>query len=102
MHPEALDLLERKQYGEAYIKFQEISEYKNSAEMMLECRYLRGLELLDEKDYEGARERFIAVGEYKDAAALAKETGEKFNALLAAEFEYSEDSSGIKITSYTG
>lgn len=73
--------------------FQDLKDYKDSKELVKECKYQKALMFMkkadnasnvdiDEieqksEDYENAREVFIEVGDYRDSAILAEECNKK-------------------------
>ena len=84
---DAMSLLEDGKYSEAEAAFQSLGEYKDSATMILECKYLNALELFDKKEYSQALEIFQWLGAYKDGVNKIEECkiailDEKYNKAL--------------------
>ncbi|MCL2079141.1 MAG: preprotein translocase subunit YajC [Oscillospiraceae bacterium] len=68
----ANELLNGEKYDEAFVLFEHLSEYKDSAELMPETRYRQAVAIM-ESDSTRAREIFEELGDYKDSALLLME-----------------------------
>lgn len=58
---------ENENYEDALVNFTEINEYKDSAEMALECQYLLALNDYENENFDSAKEKFMLLGEYKES-----------------------------------
>lgn len=74
-YKEAQELYDDERYSRARKIFVELGDYKDSAEMVLECDYQQALILMDDGDLSEARELFLALGDYEDSTKKASECG---------------------------
>lgn len=61
-------------YAEAQSMFEALGDYKDSADMLKECKYNIAKAEMENENYEIALEAFEALGDYKDSADLAKDS----------------------------
>ncbi len=66
----AQSLLEAGQYDLAYLAFEDLENFSNSKEKLLETRYLQAVSYRDKGDYEIANKIFKELGYYRDSIAL--------------------------------
>ena len=64
---DALALMDAGEYTEAFVAFEALGSYKDSANKVLECKYNIALALSDAGKYEEAIVAFGAMGGYKDS-----------------------------------
>lgn len=69
----ANDALEDENYSLAKKIYNEISFYRDSAELLSECDYQEALDLMESDQVLSARNIFLQLGDYKDSADLIKE-----------------------------
>lgn len=74
-YKEAMDHYDSDKFSRARKIFAELGDYKDSAEMVLECDYQQALVYMDEGDLSEARELFLELGDYEDSARKASECG---------------------------
>ena len=90
-YKKAISLYEDGQYEEAAMKFTELGDYENSAEMAKTCKYEAAKALFDSGSYEEARKAFADLGEYEESANYVKECDYNIASALfdAGEYEAS-------------
>ena len=70
----AVELMEAGEYEAAIDRYAEKPDYKDSATLILECKYLIAGELFDDKSYVESEAAYLELGSYKDSATLANES----------------------------
>ena len=72
-YKKAFELMEKGSYEEAETIFTQLGDYKDSAEMILECQYQTAQQFFYYEKYDNAVEIFQGLGNYKDSADVAIE-----------------------------
>jgi len=67
---EAKKLYDSKEYAKAKEVYEELADYKDSADMIKACDYGIARDLYDSGNYEDAKAAFAALGEYEDSADM--------------------------------
>ena len=62
----AKDLMDAKKYDQAITAFAELGDFKDSKDMIKECKYKKANALLGKGEFEQALEQFEALGNYKN------------------------------------
>lgn len=70
----AVTLLEEGKYSDAIAVFENLTDYKDSADLLLEAKYSNGQQLLQERCYSEALSQFADLGTYKDSQNFILET----------------------------
>ena len=65
-YKDAINLIEEKDYENAYKLFESLGDYKDSFDMAIETKYNYAIDLLNKDDYKSAVALLIELGEYKD------------------------------------
>lgn len=78
-----MDMFSQKQYAAALMIFETLGDYKNSAQMIQECKYSVALELFNDGNYVDALTAFEELGTYQNSAA-----GNKSSEEMAKECNY--------------
>lgn len=68
----AVDLSEKGKYEEAYTLFNELNDYKDSANKMKSNKYNEALRLLEDNKLKEAKKLFYELGEYEESALYFK------------------------------
>ena len=96
-YQDAVALMESGEYDAAVAAFEELGDYKDSAEQMNNVRYTQALALVDEGNYDSAISIFTELGDYKDSAEQIEQiketqTEDAYQSALAlfAEEKYQE------------
>lgn len=71
-YEKALLLFEKEKYEDAILIFEELGDFKDSAEKMTASRYEIACDLKSERDYQNAIEAFEALDGYEDSDYLIK------------------------------
>ncbi len=71
-YKDAVNLLNAGKYNDAELMFISLEDYKDSAKMVLECRYQQAMELYADGSLEEAAKIFKKIADYKDSADLFK------------------------------
>lgn len=91
---EAMDLMAAGEYAEAGEIFEELGEYKDSAEQrklaLNELHYAEAAALLDQGQYADAGEAFTALGDFGDSAEMALECLYREAGALCEQERYEE------------
>ena len=82
--------VENKEYLEAVSIYEELADYKDSAEKAVSARYLFAVMEYENKNYEAAYENFYIVRDYKDSLEKAKATALEYSKLLFESKEYTK------------
>lgn len=69
----AKSLMKSKKYELAISAFADLTDYKDSNELLTENRYLFAKQLLEKKEYLKAKEVFVEIGSYKDSKSIIPE-----------------------------
>ena len=110
----ALELIEAKNYTEAIVVFEELGEYEDSQDKILECKYQNALLLIEAKDFAGAKaaleelkgynsdiETKVLLCDYSIAKTyLEKSDYDKAQELFTALEDYGDSAEMIKECSY--
>lgn len=64
---DASNLINQKKFSEARAEFEELGDFKNSKNKIIESYYEEGKYLLGEREFDAAREAFTKAGDYKDS-----------------------------------
>ena len=72
-YKDATKLLEQKEFQEAINGFEALSDFKDSADMVLETKYQWAESLLAEKAYDEAYKKFKEIKDYSDAGDRMKD-----------------------------
>lgn len=72
-YKKATETMEAKDYAAAAAAFEALGDYKDSADLALECGYKNAEALLDDGEYDDAADAFEALGDYKDAEEMISE-----------------------------
>ena len=91
-YKKAVSLMESGDYAAAEQMFTELADYKDSAQMVLECRYAQALLAFEQGEYAQARDTFDALGDFKDCKDKVEECklailDERYNEALALLLE---------------
>lgn len=70
---DASNLINQKKFNEARAEFEELGDFKNSKNKIIESYYEEGKFLLSEREFDAAREAFTKAGDYKDSAKKIKD-----------------------------
>ena len=73
----AVEDMEDGEYEDAREEFEELGDFKDSAQLISECDYLEAEELMENGDYEGAIAIFEKLGDYEDSAEKLAECNYK-------------------------
>ena len=87
-YEEAVKLLEDGEYSKAVKAFEEIADYNDSAEKILEAKYKQAKELLEDKYYSKAIDLFEELGTYEDSADLVKKAKYSYAGELYKDKKY--------------
>jgi len=93
-YKEAMHLYDTEQYSAAISRFKELGNYKNSAEMVLECTYQYAVGTVKYSrisDIAFLRDTFAKLGDYKDSADYYAKLSVLSDALDLYESKNSED-----------
>ena len=89
----AMDLLEDKEFDEAYTLFEELGSYKDCEDMLNETRYQQAMYCFENKDYETAMTLFDELGYYESSSRMYSQSchylGQQY--LETGEYEKAED-----------
>lgn len=94
LYQEALNYMDNGQYDVAQSMFESNSDYKDSQNMILECKYLKGIKCLENSDFDNAVSIFEALSSenYKDSVDKleeAKTEQNKYNqSILEEKYQY--------------
>lgn len=72
-YKKALKLMESGSYEEAETIFTQLGDYKDSTEMILECKYQSAQQFFNGEKYDNAVEIFKDLGDYKDSTDMVDE-----------------------------
>lgn len=88
-YKKALELMEHENYEDAAVIFSEISDYKDSSEMLKRCNYEIAVGYFNSQKYEQAIEMFNSLGDYKDSVVKINDCkkGMANNYFAAGEYE---------------
>ena len=75
-YQDAVALMESGEYDAAVAAFEELGDYKDSAEQINNVRYKQALALVDEGNYDSAISIFTELGDYKDSTEQIEITQE--------------------------
>lgn len=67
LYDKGIQQLNDDEFDEAIVSFQQVGEYQDAAQQIINTYYAKGLSLLNAKDYEGSRIAFEQVGDYQNA-----------------------------------
>ena len=81
----AMELFKQGQYPEAAALFEQLGDYKDSAELAQNCRYQQAQLAYTREDYEQALELFTTLGNYRDSADWAARCEQKLEVAPPAE-----------------
>lgn len=70
---DASNLINQKKFSEARAEFEELGDFKNSKNKIIESYYEEGKYLLGEREFDAAREAFTKAGDYKDSDKKIKD-----------------------------
>ncbi len=73
----AMELYKSGQFGEAATVFDQLGDYKDSAEMANSCRYQQAKNAYSQEKYEQALQLFQRLGSYKDSADWVEKCQDK-------------------------
>ena len=73
----AMELYKSGQFGEAATVFDQLGDYKDSAEMANSCRYQQAKNAYSQENYEQALQLFQRLGSYKDSADWVEKCQDK-------------------------
>ena len=102
-YEEAADFLSKGDYDSALELFELLAaeDYKDSAEKVNECNYLKAKSKFEQMDYLSAYDLYRELGNYKDSSDLAKEAGYYLANLYATNDKYADAYSiFVKIRGY--
>jgi len=85
-------LMANGDYEEAIMKFEDLGEYKDSSDQLVESKYLSAVDLLSNKKYQEAENAFVYLGNYKDSNNQAKQAKYSKAQDLLANKQYDEAS----------
>ena len=69
-YQEGIKLLEQKEYNDAAEIFEELGDYKNSIDMIAECKYQYAMDNYDKKKYSFAKDVFETIIDYADSKEM--------------------------------
>ena len=75
----AVDAMNNGRFSSAQSGFELLNDYKDSAELAVECRYQNACVLLEKRNYERAFKEFRELGDYKDSEELLLVSQEAYN-----------------------
>ncbi len=84
----AVEDMEDGEYEDAREEFEELGDFKDSAQLISECDYLEAEELMENGDYEGAIVIFEKLGDYEDSAEKLAECNYKIAAVCYENEDY--------------
>lgn len=88
-YKEANALFESGKYGEALLIYENLGEYKNSPEQVLECKYLLADSIYTSGDFAAAISAYDELGNYKDSTEKATASRYEYACSLLSTGEYS-------------
>ena len=89
-YSDAEKFLDENQYLNAVELYEELGDYKDSAEKALSTRYLLALTELKNKEYKKAYENFFLIIDYEDSLDKRNESGYAYATQLFADKKYEE------------
>lgn len=93
---------EREQYDDAIRIFDQLDDYKDSEEQLIETRYLKALYLRQNDDYESAQNIFHQLGDYKDSEEQYKDIGYEVAVSLLDDRDYVEAAKAFGVEYLSG
>lgn len=82
--------VENKEYLEAIAIYEELADYKDSADKVISTRYLLASSQLENKEYQNAYDNFTLIKDYEDSAAKRQESGYGYAQALMTDKKYQE------------
>ena len=82
--------VESKEYLEAIAIYEELADYKDSADKGISTRYLLASSQLENKEYQNAYDNFTLIKDYEDSAAKRQESGYGYAQALMTDKKYQE------------
>lgn len=73
-YDEAVDMMNNGAFVEAYKAFEQLDDYKDSADKKYECQYRQASQAFDDGEYDTAREIFSEIKDYKDSNEMAEKS----------------------------
>ena len=86
----AMELYNQEYYDEALAILEPLGEYKDSQDLVLECKYGAAVDLMENGEYLEAREVFCEITDFKDSAELTLECGYRQAIEFMENEEYAE------------
>lgn len=71
-YKKAMELYDAEEYDEAIVMFEKLDDYKDSAEMVLKCKYEMAQKAIEDGDFTTAEEIFTELGDYEDSEQQLK------------------------------
>ena len=82
--------VESKEYLDAVVIYEELADYKDSADKIISTRYLLAMSQLENKEYQNAYDNFTLIKDYEDSAAKRQESGYGYAQALMTDKKYQE------------